>query len=46
VAAQNKIHDAALHDSGLLGAGEQSTRELLARVLGVVGVKTVFVNFS
>ena len=46
MAAQNKFHDAALHDSGLLGAGEQSTRELLARVLGVVGVKKVFVDFS
>jgi Protein of unknown function (DUF4230) len=46
VAAQNRIHNAALHDPGLLGAGKQSTRELLARILGVVGVKKVFIDFS
>jgi hypothetical protein len=46
VAAQNRIHNAALHDPGLLSAGKQSTRELLARILGVVGVKKVFIDFS
>jgi hypothetical protein len=30
----------------LLSAGEQSTRELLARVLGVAGVKKVIVDFN
>jgi hypothetical protein len=46
VAAENQIHATAVHDQDLLTAGEQSTRELLARVLGVAGVKKVTVEFS
>jgi hypothetical protein len=46
VAAENQIHDAALHDPDLLSAGEQSTRELLARLLGTVGIKKVIVDFG
>lgn len=46
LAAENQIHGAAVHDQDLLSAGEQSTRELLARVLGVVGVKKVIVDFG
>jgi hypothetical protein len=46
VAADSQIHDAAQHDQALLTAGEQSTRAMLARVLGVVGVKKVTVDFS
>lgn len=46
VAAASQIHNAAVHDQDLLSAGEQSTRELLARVLGVAGVKKVIVDFS
>jgi hypothetical protein len=45
-AAESQIHDAARHDQALLTAGEQSTRALLARVLGVVGVKKVTVDFT
>jgi Protein of unknown function (DUF4230) len=45
-AAETQIHDTALQDTDLLGAGEQSTRQLLARVLGLVGVKKVVVDFS
>jgi hypothetical protein len=45
-AAESKIHNAAEHDHELLTAGEQSTRAMLARVLGTVGVKKVTVNFS
>src|SRR6202161_3921294 len=40
-AAESQIHTTAQHDQGLLTAGEQSTRALLTRVLGVVGVKKV-----
>jgi hypothetical protein len=46
MAAQSQIHDAAEHDQALLAAGEQSTRAMLARLLGVVGVKKVTVDFS
>ncbi len=46
VAAESQIHSAAEHDQALLAAGEQSTRALLAQVLGVVGVKKVTVDFS
>jgi len=46
VAAESQIHDTAAHDHDLVSAGEQSTRELLTRVLGVVGVKKVIVDFS
>jgi hypothetical protein len=45
-AAESQIHGAAQHDQGLLDAGEQSTRAMLARVLGVVGIKKVTVDFS
>jgi hypothetical protein len=45
-AAESQIHRAAEHDQELLAAGEQSTRAMLARVLGVVGVKKVTVDFS
>lgn len=45
-AAESQIHDTAAHDHDLVSAGEQSTRELLTRVLGVVGVKKVIVDFS
>jgi Protein of unknown function (DUF4230) len=46
VAAESQIHGTAVHDQDLLSAGEQSTRELLTRVLGVAGVKKVIVDFS
>jgi hypothetical protein len=46
VAAESQIHGTAQHDQGLLTAGEQSTRAMLARLLGVVGVKKVTVDFS
>jgi hypothetical protein len=46
VGAENQIHNAAVHDQDLLSAGEQSTRALLARVLGAAGVKRVTVNFG
>jgi hypothetical protein len=45
-AGDSQIHDAAQHDQALLTAGEQSTRAMLARVLGVVGVKKVTVDFT
>jgi hypothetical protein len=45
-AAESQIHNAAQHDQALLNAGEQSTRAMLARLLGVVGVKKVTVDFS
>ena len=45
-AAESQIHDAALHDRTLLTAGEQSTRAMLARLLGAVGVKKVTVDFG
>ena len=45
-AAESQIHDAAQHDQALLTAGEQSTRAMLAQVLGVVGVKKVTVDFT
>ena len=45
-AAESQIHDAALHDRALLTAGEQSTRAMLARLLGAVGVKKVTVDFG
>ena len=46
VAAESQIHRAASRDQALLAAGEQSTRAMLARVLGVVGVKKVTVDFT
>jgi hypothetical protein len=46
VAAESQIHGAAVHDQALLTAGEQSTRAMLARLLGDVGVKKVTVDFS
>jgi hypothetical protein len=46
VAADSQIHDAAQHDQDLLTAAEQSTRAMLTRVLGVVGVTKVTVDFS
>ena len=45
-AADSQIHATAQRDKGLLAAAEQSTRAMLARVLGVVGVKKVTVDFS
>ena len=45
-AAESQIHATAQHDRELLTAGEQSTRALLAQVLGTVGVKKVTVDFS
>jgi Protein of unknown function (DUF4230) len=45
-AAESQIHNTAEHDQGLLAAGEQSTRAMLAQVLGVVGVRKVLVDFS
>ncbi|HEY0934221.1 MAG TPA: DUF4230 domain-containing protein [Trebonia sp.] len=45
-AAQSQIHVTAQHDKELLTAGEQSTRALLTRILGTVGVKKVTVNFT
>ena len=45
-AAESQIHNTAEHDQDLLAAGEQSTRTMLAQVLGVVGVKKVVVDFS
>ena len=46
VAAEAQIHRAATRDSALLAAGEQSTRAMLARVLGAAGVKKVTVDFT
>src|ERR1700677_4840073 len=46
VDAESQIHDAAVHDRALLTAGEQSTRAMLAQLLGDVGVKKVTVDFS
>jgi hypothetical protein len=45
-AADSQIHNSAEHDRALLTAGEQSTRAMLAQVLGVVGVKKVTVDFT
>lgn len=45
-AAETQIRDAALHDQALLTAGEQSTRAMLAQLLGAVGVKKVTVDFA
>lgn len=44
--AESQIHDTAQRDQELLTAGEQSTRAMLVRVLGAVGVKKVTVDFS
>ena len=44
--AQGQVHDAAEHDQELLAAGEQSTRSMLARILSVVGVQQVLVDFG
>ena len=44
--AQSQIHGAAARDKELIAAGEQSTRAMLARVLGAVGVQKVLVNFG
>jgi hypothetical protein len=46
VDAESQIHAAAVHDRALLTAGEQSTRAMLAQLLGDVGVKKVTVDFS
>jgi hypothetical protein len=46
VAAESQIHGAAVHDGALLTAGEQSTRAMLAQLLGDVGVKKVTVDFT
>jgi Protein of unknown function (DUF4230) len=46
VAAENQIHNAALHDHALIAAGEQSTRTMLTQLLSDAGVKKVIVNFS
>jgi hypothetical protein len=45
-AAQTQIQHTAQHDSELITAGEQSTRTLLTRLLGTVGVKKVTVVFT
>jgi hypothetical protein len=45
-AADSQIHRAAVRDQALLTAGEQSTRAMLAQLLGAVGVKKVTVDFS
>jgi hypothetical protein len=45
-AAETQIHGAAVHDGALLTAGEQSTRAMLAQLLGDVGVKKVIVDFG
>jgi hypothetical protein len=45
-AAESQIHDAASRDQALLTAGEQSTRAMLAQLLGTVGVKKVTVDFT
>jgi len=45
-AADTQIRTAALHDGDLLTAGEQSTRTMLAQLLGTVGVKKVIVDFG
>jgi len=45
-AAETQIRDAALHDGALRTAGEQSTRAMLTRLLGAVGVKKVVVDFG
>jgi hypothetical protein len=44
--AENDIHSVAVQDKALLAAGEQSTRQLLTRILGTVGIKKVVVDFS
>jgi hypothetical protein len=44
--AQSQVHSAAERDKELLAAGEQSTRSMLTRVLGAIGVQRVLVNFS
>jgi hypothetical protein len=46
VAAESQIHGAALHDPALITAGEQSTRTMLAQLLGAAGVKKVIVDFG
>jgi Protein of unknown function (DUF4230) len=46
VAAESQIHGAALRDHALVTAGEQSTRTMLAQLLGNVGVKKVIVDFG
>jgi hypothetical protein len=46
VAAESQIHGAAVHDQALLSAGEQSTKAMLAQLLGAVGVKKVTVDFG
>jgi len=44
--AESQVHKTATRDGALHTAGEQSTRAMLAQVLGVVGVKKVTVDFS
>ena len=45
-AAESQIHATAQRDRGLLAAAESSTRAMLARLLGAVGVKKVTVDFG
>jgi len=42
---ENQIHSEALSSQPLQAEGEQSTRAMLSRILGTVGVKQVIVNF-
>lgn len=44
-AAEKKIHDQAEHDPKLIAEAEQSTYELIARLLGTVGVQEVTIHF-
>jgi Protein of unknown function (DUF4230) len=46
IAAESQVHDAARRDRALIAAGEQSTRTMLAQLLGTVGVKKVIVDFG
>jgi Protein of unknown function (DUF4230) len=45
VEGESQIHSQAMHDPRLLAAAEQSTREMLARILGTIGARHVSVNF-
>jgi Protein of unknown function (DUF4230) len=40
-----QIHTQAMRDPRLLAAAEQSTREMLAQILGTIGVRQITVNF-
>jgi hypothetical protein len=46
IEAQTQIQHTAQQDPELITAGEQSTRTLLTRLLGTVGVKKVTVDFT